>query len=606
MQFKGALGSGLVLAFALSALSAGCASRQQSSETAARGGNAKSTQRAIGLTLTIPNLRRDWAGLVSLFPDTEEYQPIRQIGMDVLLPVLAGSGLDSHLRLDQPVYAFMFSEETPPPGRGSALLSVALDNCEATLADLGADEYQTFATHKGVTGFEAMPGKATVFDPGSGCEVWPVPSGACRLICGTKADLAAYPTERLVTAVVPPAQHGDWLYASFNLAQLKQEAFGTLLAPRTAGERIGQALALDAVDELENLALGLSGAKDDLLLHLDFEFKSSRNLLNGTFIGRPVDERVEDAFLDLPEESLFAMRLSGMQRGQLSAEAQALFTQIMEGSPESKDANRRQELLAGLGKLFFSGGPSIWAWGFDVPRARAELRRFFRGQGDESSRTGQVARAWQPWAVFGLVEKDGAAWLAELDRLITLSGVPPLAPQGAATETPHSSFRRPPPEGTPQGTRYFVSRRRSTDAKGTAGSASEPAMHFLLAPKGAMVWGCIARAVEPCVLQLSTISSKRARTLRETPWAAGLKAAHGSLVGVTSPLALAALMAETEDAKSILGTEAALQAMSQLPDDGDFPVIASGQTTLSASGRATLRVSTKFPRAAIPYELFDE
>jgi hypothetical protein len=195
--------------------------------------------------------------------------------------------------------------------------------------------------------------------------------------------------------------------------------------------------------------------------------------------------------------------------------------------------------------------------------------------------------------VFGFVETDGAAWLAELDRALTPSETTSNA--GKATDaktdkddTTGATFRHPAPQGAPKGTRYFVSRRHSDNP-----------MHILLTPRKEMVWGCAASAAEICLRQLSTIHSKTARTLRDTPWAEALKTARGSLIGVTSPLGLAALTVETENEKAVLDAGEALDVVGQLPDDGDFPLLMVGKTV-----RRTLSVSTELPRTAIPYELF--
>ncbi|HEX2878156.1 MAG TPA: hypothetical protein VHO25_01340, partial [Polyangiaceae bacterium] len=455
-----------VLALGLTAylsLSCGAGSRQ-SAESASHTGS-KREPRAFGLTLVIPNMRRDWSGIVSLFPDTEEHQPIRRIPLDVLLPGLVGAGLAPHLLLDRPVYAFMFSEENPPPGAGSALLSVGLDDCSATLADLPEDQYRTFSTKNGVTTFEPLPETAALFEKDSRCEVWSLPKGKCRLLCGQRVDLESQPTERLV-ATVPPAGHdGDWFYASFNLPQLKKEAFATLPEPRNAAQRLGQGLSIDAMNDLGNVGMGLSAGPKDVRLRLDLEFASSHALISDTVLGRAVEERVEEAFFDLPEESLFALRLSGMERGKRRDDVRTLLSRLLDLSGEQASPEEREEMLTAAGKLIFAGGPSIWAWGFDFQRARSELLNFFRRQGDESSRTQQLARAWRPWVVFGFVESDGAAWLAELDRAISASGVTPVSDKTAAQAKPDAqddttastSFRRPAPSGAPKGTRYFVS-----------------------------------------------------------------------------------------------------------------------------------------------------
>jgi hypothetical protein len=92
--------------------------------------------------------------------------------------------------------------------------------------------------------------------------------------------------------------------------------------------------------------------------------------------------------------------------------------------------------------------------------------------------------------------------------------------------------------------------------------------------------------------------------LRDTPWAQALKNARGSLIGVTSPLGLAALTVETENEKAVLEASEALDIVGQLPDDGDFPLIMIGKTVLGDAQRGTVSVSTELPRTAIPYQLF--
>jgi hypothetical protein len=128
----------------------------------------------------------------------------------------------------------------------------------------------------------------------------------------------------------------------------------------------------------------------------------------------------------------------------------------------------------------------------------------------------------------------------------------------------------------------------------------------MLMPKKQITWGCMAESPEICARQLSTIRFGKGHTLRDTPWAAELREAKGSLVGVTSLLGVAALMTEIGDATTAMEAQMTMDIVNSLPEDGDFPLTLVGKTTFTQSGSGKLQISMKFPKAAIPYDLLSD
>lgn len=570
------------------------------------------------LMVEVSNIVRDWEAATALIPADSEMANLRGLPLENLLPILIGQGLAAHVRFDRPIDVGVFSENLDSAEQEYVFIAELSEPADALMALAQDFTFESMDTGA----YRLTPNadfKASFFETRPTCDVWDRGEDVGYLTCGDRAQYSDAQGELLVRQ---RKAHGDRATADAVRLTFRGSTFADEVAQAgsptaSAAERFGGQLVLDAFNDIKTLGAGLSPDGQGLIASLEFDFSGKRSVISSVLLGSE-PAALEDVFFRLPQDSQFAVRFSGMSRGDRKEDVHELFKKFFELAAD-KDFQKEgiAPITASFEKLLLTGGPGILAVGLDPTQRQASLEDFLEITEPVGSDLGRLREESAGWFLIGLKEPS-KKWMADFAEMHEIdvrysklthkdqqqkSAHPspngPSVTPTAGKATTDFIWRATVPGDAPQGTHHYVLETIvNPEFPAPASNEGYPPFanqqHVLLYGVGEYTWICGSPRVNQCAAYLRALATGKGKTLAGHPLEKQLKKARGTMVGFTSVEGIAVGFLDDETRSEHEESLQTLKTLANASDTARAPFMFVGGSRTPEGGRGeTLRIEAQ-------------
>jgi hypothetical protein len=534
-----------------------------------------------------------------------------KLDLESLLDKAAGAHVGAIIDLDQPIDV-AFTDVDPDGGVKVAASGVIPDL--ATARPMLEREFLWKPIGSGIVRLELRPDMVTEDDSKKTCMVMPAPTGS-RLVCGDATDSVQRLGPYLARTMTRLKATDDLRIEVFprQLQTAKEEASRGSSSSGDPTDRVMQALTGKMADDVASVVLGVSfdGTTVDFRVHA--KFAATASPLSKALIGLGAPGAPPAAFEHLPADAFFA----SYGRGAAAADLDPL-RHILSGGlhdfivKDGYTSDQADAVLAPLGKLVFTGGPWVVAFGNPPDRARAALDAYI-GAGKTTEAARVKARAGSSgWVVAG-VEEPASTWTAAVKALVLADGARPAKPK-SKNDIEHMSthlFIAPVPAGLqlPAGTLHVELRTARNPAWVAANPKPSSWMvdsfpphteHLFIVPDGARTW--LGSSLDPALaaekVRASMAGAPASGTLASRADLQAFRAMPASVAGFAAVTAFASLVGDNATDSDLRRARKVLDGLSRMTNGGSTPVpmtLSATPAAGGANGGGDVRMRVLFP-----------
>jgi len=550
------------------------------------------------LRFAAPN--RDIATLAQLIPGSNSLVEALRDGPGPLLENLIGASLLAEVDLEQS-------------------LDIAIEGRELVMSlairELGSarDRIRDFAPQpKGRVVRFTYTGSARA--PLMQCEAWPAAGAARhRLLCSYRPEMieryGPYLTRTL--ARTPPKGAVSSSVSTLRMRQAVQDELNKA-SSGDAGEAAGRELFRELTNELDSLATDIRLEKSGVELGVELGLSGSKSLLAAALGSTNGTSALPAAFWQLPKSTDIAIYTRGAKLGAFDASAPKLLREMWKDVYSVRRPMTRasmDERVAATRRLFFTGGPLLFAYGHDRDAAQKALGASKEALEKQPARARAALSGWSALRFDEPIEH----WRRGLTELIALFQKTPQwenardsgASAGGARPTTlraSETYRivAPTPGDRLPKDAFRVKLVSKPNPAYQAGPGDPPALerptetHFWFVPDSGATWLFVSNEEKTALSIAHTVTGGAAEPkLGARSELRTLLAGEGALLGFVSLAGWVSLALDSETPDQLWAAKTTLDALASVPD-GDTPVLLRG--TPRGSG---MRFSTTLSPAAI-------
>ncbi len=551
-----------------------------------------------------------WPALARIVPAVGEAHDMFAVAPEALLEVFVGRALAASVDLRQPVDIAQIGERD----NSGFVVSMALVDLDQARTNLAND----FALSRRAGALFLEPRRADAngkLGGAAACEIRAARGASpYRLVCGPRDALPRFGPWLARELAAKPPSADLWV----GMLDISRASFLNEPAPPGASpaERLGRDLGKDIFRNMHRFGLGIDVSDRVLHATLDITASTPESAVQLEIQGQPGKATSPPpAFFQLPADAGIALYSLGTERGPVQTAAKPFwhrFVQAMEGEIDPANA---APLEAELGQLFFTGGPSIFAYGLDVDRARPTLHHLLEKEQSSVADLSHAMDAVQGWAVFEL-DEPAARWTTGLDNIDRLGkrttrpasaggngAAAGVTPDKTKTITVKVAIR--PREHLPPGSLHLHNSTAANPAYTPKSPDEAPAVPYesdlYVAPDGARTWIAWAGRSAVALEKLHTVlAGKRDRTLAGREDLAGLASLRGNMVGFVSLAAGSTLALSADSRHDVELARYLVDTLWALPHRGAAPLPLVVTSTADPGGtHYELRATFDIPRSSL-------
>lgn len=562
----------------------------------------------VGPLIRLRSPATAWPALADIVPAIGDIHEVFGVPPGALAKVFLGRALAASIDLRQPVDIVQVGQDEDSRFVVSMAL-VDLDQARTTLAN----DFAISRRHGALVLEPTRPGADGKLGGDAACEIRAARGAApYRLVCGPRDALPRYApwAARALAADAPTSD--VWL----GMADVSNATFLRDKPPpdMDAEERFGWRVGVGLFRTVHRFGVGLDLGDRVLHASLDIQVDAPRSVLQVELLGQPGRAgTAPPAFFRLPADTGIAFYSLGADPARARRAATPFFHEFVQTFAAEIDPANIVPLENELDALFFTGGPSIAAYGLDIDAARPALHKVLEKETLATADLAQAMDATQGWAIFE-VDEPAARWksgLNEIDHLSQRVVHAPGATQGGApagkldrstTTTLPVAIR--PREHLPAGSLHLHNSTFANPAY-TPKPGEDPVVphesDLYIAPDGDRTWIVWAGHNAVALEKLHTVlTGKRDKTLGGRKDLTGIASLRGNVVGFASLAAGTSLALSADSRQDVELSRYLVDTLWTLPHRGGtaLPLVVTSAAE-PGGARYAIRGTFDVPRSSL-------